>query len=159
MRISITHPWRHGLYPLCLSIFRSWSTSRGCRFWSKTSADRCKISVLALVCFTFSSSSDCFLSLLHTARQKPNSSALSGRRSLRPCALSFTDRLRLEPALLRAVTIKPLTRALPHRVRAEAAPAGAHGETKKDETNLYQSPLKQATHGAKLGSIALSILY
>lgn len=152
MRIIITHPWRHGLYPLCLSIFRSWSTSRGCRFWSKTSADRCKIAVLALVCFTCSSSSDCFLPLLHTRRQKPNSSALSGRRSVRPCALSSTDRLRLEPALLRGVTIKPLTRALPHRVRAETAPAGAHGETKKDETNRTVSVLnlKQTTHSAKL---------
>lgn len=32
---NFTHLWRHGLYPLCFSIFRSWSTAVAAGCWIK----------------------------------------------------------------------------------------------------------------------------
>lgn len=127
----ITHLWRHGLYPLCFSIFRSWSTARCCWLLNKTSGVRCRLTV-----FTFSSSSDCFIPS-HTAAAGPALALFPRRPFLCPPSLLLSPQLRLR--------FKPRCASRCHHILAGALPAvralkrhsHAHTEeTKKDDTNM-----------------------
>lgn len=84
LRLSITHLWRHGLYPLCLSFFRSWSTVSCCCCCSLLKSNfRCEMQGHR---FTFPFSSSDFPPSTHT---RDSSKGSNSSPSVQATALSL----------------------------------------------------------------------